>query len=96
MPTSKPKAVCALRTPKSKTKKRVATPTLVLQFEAAFEFAVAFDLPSPVPPPSADWSGLVGENCLSTWTRSGSCEFRSRLASLQYAASRLIAVETNL
>jgi hypothetical protein len=35
----------------------------------------------PVPPPSSgDWSGVVGEDCLSTWPRSGSCEFRSRLA----------------
>jgi hypothetical protein len=35
---------------------------------------------SPFPPPSSGGkSGDVGEDCLSTWTRSGSCEFRSRL-----------------
>ncbi len=40
----------------------------------------AFDFGSPSPPPSsADWSGDVGEDCLSTWPRSGSCELRSRL-----------------
>jgi len=44
-------------------------------------FGFWFALISPVPPPSSgDWSGDVGEDCLSTWTRSGSCEFRSRLA----------------
>jgi len=37
---------------------------------------VIFAFPSPHPPPSSgDWSGGVGEDCLSTWTRSGSCEF---------------------
>jgi hypothetical protein len=30
---------------------------------------------------SAGWSGDFDEDCLSTWTRSGSCEFRSRLTS---------------
>jgi hypothetical protein len=35
------------------------------------------DLPSPHPPPSSGgWSGVVGEDCLST-----QCEFRSRLTS---------------
>ncbi len=33
------------------------------------------------PPSSAGWPGDFGEDCLSTWTRSGSCEFRSRLSS---------------
>jgi hypothetical protein len=33
------------------------------------------------PPSSAGWSGDFGEDCLSTWPRSGSCEFRSRLTS---------------
>jgi hypothetical protein len=40
----------------------------------------AFHFPC-APPSSADWSGGVGEDCLSTWPRSGSCEFRSRLTS---------------
>ena len=38
----------------------------------------AFHFPC-APPSSAEWSGDFGEDCLSTWTRSGSCEFRSRL-----------------
>ncbi len=32
-----------------------------------------------VPPSSAGWSEDVDEHCLGIWTRSGSCELRSRL-----------------
>jgi hypothetical protein len=44
----------------------------------AFACGVDFELPSPVHrlDPSQT-SGDLGEDCLSTWTRSGSCEFRS-------------------
>ena len=46
-----------------------------------FRFSLfAFHPPHP-PPSSGGWSGDFGEHCLSTWPRSGSCEFRSRLTS---------------
>ncbi len=49
-------------------------------YRFVFEFGFWVFLPC-APPSSAGWSGDFGEDCLSTWPRSGSCEFRSRLTS---------------
>ena len=57
----------------------------------AFEFDFRFSLPC-APPSSADQTGGVRRICLSTWTRSGSCEFMRRPVWLSNAGNPAGAV----
>ena len=71
----------SVRVAHTQTKRQNSMGTLCPYTNSAFELIFEFRFSSPVPPPSSGvWSGVVGEDCLSTWLRSRSCEFRSRLA----------------
>ena len=57
----------------------------------ASEFGFCFSLPC-APPSSGDQTGVVRRICLSTWTRSGSCEFMRRPVWLSNAVNPAGAV----